>query len=493
MTAPVRLAVRAAWLGFALAAIFFYPLVAALDSDPYYLQWQPAHTYEAGAAMVLIAIVLAGLLYAVLPRSSRRATVALGLITLVPLLSLGAGLSRQLPIDDELKGWWENPAIRFGVPAAVGLLVAAAFAFAPAAFNRGLQKLLLVLSPISFVVVIGLAGSTSGPGAITAVNRLPAGAAVPADQCPSIVALLFDELSFAYLYDGGNVRADYPAFRAFAGGATNYLNVRAPGDETMISVPGYLAARAFDNIRVEGTELQYEVGSERAPFVATQPEGLFATARRVGFSPEIAGYYFPYCEMLGTLTDVCRSFSFYNISNASTGFSPLHPVVTTFVLWPRQFPLGLFKKPPFARLQRALVEATTAFAARPLDGARPTFRFVHFSIPHLPFAFGPDGYDPPFNPLLQRPDTHYARQVQYSDRLFGELMAGMRTAGAYDRTTIVVFSDHGFRSGGRETNSRHVPFIVKRAGQSAREEIAGQIGGEQLLRQLVAEGCSAQS
>jgi hypothetical protein len=488
MTDKVRHILFSAWLGFALAAIFFYPLAASLDSDPYYLQWQPAHSYEAMAALGLIGAVLAALFYVVLPRSGRGTTLALVGLALLPLLSLGAGVSRQLPIDDALRTWWENPAIRYGVPGGVALLLAGAFALAPWFVEQAVRKLLVILSPVSVVVVASLVNGATGPGAVIARESVPA---APAISCPSIVALLFDELSFAYLYDGTAIREEYPSLRAFSARSTNYLDVRAPGDETLISVPGYLAGRAFDNIRVEENRLEYELGAQRAVFNAQADDGLFALARRAGYATDISGYYFPYCEMLGSLAGRCRSFSFYNMSTVRPGFSPLHPIMTTLILWPRQFPLGLLKNRPFAALQRDTVAATAAVAARPLDPSRPEFRLVHFSVPHLPFVFGPDGYDPPLDPLRQRPDTYYADQVRYADRLLGEVLAKMEQDGSFDRSTVVVFSDHGFRSGGRETNSRHVPFLVKRPGQASREDVTEARAGEQLLMQVVQEGCPA--
>ena len=53
----------------------------------------------------------------------------------------------------------------------------------------------------------------------------------------------------------------------------------------------------------------------------------------------------------------------------------------------------------------------------------------------------------------------------YVDRLVGELLNGMRGAGTFDGTTIVLFADHGYRFGGRERDPMHVPFIVKMARQ----------------------------
>ena len=491
MTSPVRHAALAAWLGFALAAIFFYPLAAALDSDPYYLQWQPAHAYEAGVALILIAVLLAGLLYVVLPRSSRGATVALCLIALIPLLSLGAGLSRQLPIDDELKAWWEDPGIRYGVPAVIGILVAAAFALRPAAFNRGVRQLLLVLSPISLVVVFSLVSSASGPGTITSIDRpSAAGVASPAAACPSIVALLFDELSFSYVYDGSEVRAEYPALRRLSARATNYLDARAPANETLISLPGYLAGRRVASVRVEGVNL-LEVGAdgEAVPYDASGPAALFPTARALGYRTEMAGYYLPYCQLLGGLLDACRSLSFYNESTIDDGFSPLDPILTTLIMWPRQFPFGLVKNFPFARLQRSLVGELVAFARRPLPAGRPVFRFVHFSVPHLPFVFDREGYHPPLNPLRTSPDTAYVRQIGYVDRLVGDIVGEMERAGTFDGATFIVLADHGYRFGGQERDDLHVPFIVKQPGQATRTDVGERRPGERLLRDLVAGAC----
>ena len=46
----------AGWLG-ALAALFFYPLAVALDSDRYYLQWQPQDLAETAAAWTVLALM----------------------------------------------------------------------------------------------------------------------------------------------------------------------------------------------------------------------------------------------------------------------------------------------------------------------------------------------------------------------------------------------------------------------------------------------------
>ena len=263
----------------------------------------------------------------------------------------------------------------------------------------------------------------------------------------------------------------------------------APGRETLDALPSFLAGRRVREIEVspDGLLERVEDGG-LVPFEATAAEGLFGTARRLGFRTEMAGYYLAYCEMLDGSVDACRSRSFYNVSSPAD-FSPIDPFQTTLVLWPRQLPFGLLKNAPFAWHQREMVEDLTAFARRPVPARPAVFRFVHFSVPHLPFVFDADGYDPPFDPLRTEPDGAYARQVQYVDRLVGDLVGELRRAGAYERAAIVVLADHGYRFGGRERDPLRIPFIVKMSGQLERADVASEERGEELLVRVIEQAC----
>jgi Sulfatase len=487
----VRLAAISAWLGFALAALFLYPLAVALDSDIIYMQWQPRDTAETIAAVALLTVIFGALTGGLWHRQSRAGSIALAAVAALPIASFLAGLSRQLPFDDALIGAWENPVLRYAIPAAAMAGIAGTFVLWPDVFGRWLRRGLLALSFVSIVVVQTFVAAAAYDAPPVEIDR-PTPATAAAADCPSIVALLFDELSFAYLYDGSAVRTDFPALRRLSETATNYLDVRSPADETLVALPAFLAGHPIVRIDTAGVNL-IEVGEDGngMPLEVAGAGSLFATARRLGYRTEMAGYYLPYCSMLGDLIDVCRSLSFYNASSTVAAFSPLNPIQTTLVMWPRQFPFGLLKNPPFARVQRALVEALSAFAQRPLDSARPVFRLVHFSVPHLPFVFDAEGFNPPFNPLRTSPDAAYVRQLRYVDRLAGQTISGMEQAGTFDRTTLVVLADHGFRFGGRDRDPLHIPFIVKRAGQRGRLDVTDARRGEQLLGDIVGGSCGA--
>jgi hypothetical protein len=484
-----------AWMGLALAGWFFYPLASALEGDSYYLQWQPRHSAEALAAVIALAALFGIAIVGVRKVSGRTGAFALLLIAAVPLASLAVGVIRQLPQRGVLISLWQQQVISLGVTSVAAALIIILPMAWPEVFRRWFWRLLMVLSPASLVVLGAflVAGARQPPP--LAIDHPPlelveATASTKASPCASVLVFLFDELSFSYLYDGAGIRTEFPWIRKFSSSATHHLAVSAPGPDTIVSLPGYLAGRRPAGIQIVGAQvLETQPDGRIVPFDATSSAGLFSRARQLGFRTEIAGYYFAYCEMLAGLVDACRSFSFYNLATLDEGFSSANPVLTTFVLWPRQFPVGLLKNPSFARQQRGIVDGTLSFARRPLAPNRPVLRFVHFSVPHLPFVFDASGYNPPFNPLHTSPDDAYVGQLHYTDRLFGELMAGFERSGAYDASNIVLLSDHGFRFGGREGDPRHIPFIVKAAGQRERADVTTAERGELLLQQVVEAAC----
>jgi hypothetical protein len=481
-----------AWAGFSLAGLFFYPLASALNGGAYYLQWQPRHAAETLAALALLAAALGAPWAAARRLTGVAGALAHVALAAVPLASLAVAVVAQFRLRGALIPLWDLALARYGVPLAAAAALVTAVVARPALVARALRASVAILSPVALLVLLTVTRSAWNVPPVVARASAAAtgpGTGAPSARCRPVLAFLFDELSFSYLYDGSRVRGDLPALRRFSDRATNHLAVSAPGRETLVSLPGFLAARRVEHVAIEDDRV-WEVSDSgvSVPFDAQAPEGLFGTARRLGFRTEMAGYYFAYCDLLGPHVDACASYSFYNAASVRTA-SPLNPVRTTFVLWPRQFPFGLAKGPAFARQQRDLVAGTLPFAAAPLDPARPVFRFVHFSVPHLPFAFDARGFAPAADPLRTVPDDAFVRQVAYVDRLFGELIDRLDADTRARDATVVLFADHGFRFGGRERDPLQIPFLVRHSGQQWREDVTTPERGEMLLRETLVDAC----
>ena len=156
---PLRIA-GAAWRGVALAALFFYPLVVTLDSDSYYLHWQPGDIVEVAAALAVLGLVGATVIFFTWHRATRTARAVLLAASAIPVASLASGIARQLPFEDELIRTWDNPLLRVAIPAAVVLVVVGAFIVRPAIVARCSRRALTLLSPVALLVLVMLAMST---------------------------------------------------------------------------------------------------------------------------------------------------------------------------------------------------------------------------------------------------------------------------------------------------------------------------------------------
>ena len=151
-----------------------------------------------------------------------------------------------------------------------------------------------------------------------------------------------------------------------------------------------------------------------------------------------------------------------------------------------------FDGPAFASAEAVLPEALAAATGR---HARPFFLWVHLMEPHSPYAppqgaramfppqrparMIPDGVNiPPW--LIQQPsrdlrlfEALYDAEIRTVDTAIGRFFTGLRHAGLWDETAIVVTSDHGeefLDHGGLEHNRTvydemiHVPLLLRVPG-----------------------------
>jgi arylsulfatase A-like enzyme/Tfp pilus assembly protein PilF len=69
------------------------------------------------------------------------------------------------------------------------------------------------------------------------------------------------------------------------------------------------------------------------------------------------------------------------------------------------------------------------------QGAQPFFLFLHLYDPHTP-------YEPP-EPFFSKYTNHYDGEIAYSDAVVGDLIADLKKKDLYDKSLIILLSDHG--------------------------------------------------
>jgi len=140
---------------------------------------------------------------------------------------------------------------------------------------------------------------------------------------------------------------------------------------------------------------------------------------------------------------------------------------------------SLLEKNPELVERRAGPSVDAALKWLAQRSARPFFFWLHLYDPHSP-------YNPP-EPFLSQYRQHpYDGEIAYADSQLGRLFRWLRSSGQYQRTWIVLLSDHGESLGqhGEQehgffiyNSTVHVPLIIKPAAKSSHElrPIAGPV------------------
>jgi arylsulfatase A-like enzyme/predicted Zn-dependent protease len=141
--------------------------------------------------------------------------------------------------------------------------------------------------------------------------------------------------------------------------------------------------------------------------------------------------------------------------------------------------LEVVQDQPLGAQQRS-GDAALASALGWLDGVatRPFLLWLHLFEPHTP-------YDPP-EPFRSAAPTPYDGEIAKADSLVGGLLAELDRRGLYDRSLIVLVSDHGEGLGDHGEMEHgillyrevlHVPLVVKLPGGGRAGEVATDPAG----------------
>lgn len=361
---------------------------------------------------------------------SRRVRCSVHMATVVLVGGVGGW---RLGIEQTSSRWLAVPLVLLGVVVGCGLGwlrwwpktadATASFLRIAGAVSAIFLVQFLFMSEASRADLVG-----DRPSEIAAAKRVAA--ALPEDS-PPVVMVVFDALPTGMLLDGsGAVDAEvFPSFAELAGGSTWYRNHTTVAPFTTQAVPAILTGRYPDEAgRIDrpGQNVFSLLGAGYDLNVR-EPWTDLCHSR---FCPEVPSF-----SGQGALLREAASFW---RSGASAEPSEWLPARIT----PDRYEKSL-----------AWVDATVEAVSHP--GDRPPFAFMHTILPHRPRELTDDGvrYEAagvpedsffdwgPWAATVGR--QAHVLQTQAADRLLGQLVDGLKEAGVYDETLIVVTADHG--------------------------------------------------
>lgn len=476
-----------AWLALTLSCLFFYPLFATLHDNDIALQWRIQNSLELIAAVALFTLFLTGTLWLIdkIPNTKLRFSV-LFLIFIIPFISFFVHFLRQLGFTDALINLGQYAHANRFIAATIGAFCGALFLFLvmrhPRKTTYALIIVLLALSPLNL-----LAGWTlwnlrheNTKFIINAPDHYEKKVKTPKHN---LIVILFDELSYDYLYKDGSINPQYANFQQLSSRSDNYHAATSPGNATITSIPGMLMGRRYENIVMEYDNIYRITKDNKGEYLKIEPDNLFAVAKDKGYKTFAYGTFLPYCEMFNQSLDECRSFSIYNYATVETKFSLLNPIMTTLIIWPRQQPQGFIKNKAISPWQRRQTEQVFRLTLKTLDEKTPIFMFSHIYSTHVPFVFNRNGYYENKEPFLQNSEN-YVKGLEYADHLLGKLIDKMKENGIFESSEIIILSDHNYRIMFPDQKT-HIPLIIKKSYQKTKKDVFEPAHAEQVLREAI--------
>lgn len=420
-------------------------LILASPADRF---WTRIPTGEDAVAAILNVLLLAAVLYGLLKLARRMPEGALR-----NLLSAAPALALLVPLSTVFGG--NGPLETFGH---YGLWIVYLMAFAVGVFvlyrwRRAVFALLLIISPFVVFTVGQAAWLAAGSSAPPLPNGIGPPAPLPRPAATRVVMLIFDEMEQRLAFGERPAGLELPNLDRLRAESFAAERAQPPGNGTHVSIPTLLTGKKVTAARPESaTELfiRYEGAAEPARLTA-EPH-LFRDAHAAGLRTAVVGWHLPYCRVFGQYLTSCFAQPRRDPEprEKSVGTAMLRQVQSLFYL--------LERKEHIYEYQSLMEHARAAVA-------NPEFDFVYL---HLPVPHGPPVYDRNAQRLTI---TNFSREWYFdnlalADRALGELRQSMEAAGVWERTALVMTSDHVWLLAHKYVGSRdeHVPLIVRLPG-----------------------------
>lgn len=276
---------------------------------------------------------------------------------------------------------------------------------------------------------------------------------------PPVLVFSFDSIAWVdCMNKAGEVDPRLSNIKAFQNESVDYSSAISPGKCTMISMPNLLYQRDPAD---HASPVWHDEFLKEDPLSYTN--GLYFLAKQQGYRTSLIGIYLPYKQMLDPLMDFAYILPFESYTLSQRFFPKMRHYLLSVLKylrgpfperWAGILPHLRYTKQAHRRyyvdLNRRIQETAQQYF---LDGlSHQDFIVVDIPIPHFPFVFLPDG--------TYGDNSTYATQLEYVDRVFGELMQDLRQSNIYDRTWVIFTSDHG-QDSTRNVEKDHVPLIIK--------------------------------
>jgi hypothetical protein len=266
---------------------------------------------------------------------------------------------------------------------------------------------------------------------------------------PRVVWVIFDEMSQYHAFINRPPNLSMPNFDRLRTESFTATNAFPPAGHTSQSLPALLTGKLIASVQpVAPNELMLQFADRAAPVKWSDESDIFSEARTLGINTAMVGWFHPYCRMEGSRLGYCYwqpanlfgdpdRFSFSkNLRHQDADLLTLIPWTKRLQTWLSPRSADDYRTPHLAVYQMLL-----AVAKGRLPDSKIGLTFIHLPVPHPPYI-----YDRQQNVFDTKGQREYSDNLALADRALGELRETLERAGLWQETTIIISSDHWWRT-----------------------------------------------
>ena len=374
-------------------------------------------------------------------------------------------------------GHLEHPTEWLPLLSAAGkaLLVAALVLLAAAALRyrrfliQVVETLLICLFPVFPLIAAQAIWRIATTPAVPTYPRLaaPYNPAPAASHAPltRVVWIVFDEWDYQLTFQDPRGIGERGELGRFARQALFANHAFPPGGRTAVSLPALLAGRLISESTARGpSELMVRFEEKPAVEMWGAQDSLLGWLHTQSARTRVVGWWLPYSRVFGGITEASeRQVEGFSITG--TGFAEIERNQLRSLF--ETISASLFGQSLTAIQYKDCYQSLRSEGLPAAADARYDFVLLHMTGGHKPFSY--DANTGRFT-LRNSPNAGYFDALQLLDRTLGEIRTAMESAGVWDRTAVILSSDHWFRGVTQlhRPLDHRVPFLVKLPGQSGR-------------------------
>lgn len=279
---------------------------------------------------------------------------------------------------------------------------------------------------------------------------------------PPVVWIIFDELDYRIAFERRPKELLLPELDKLLQTSLSANNAYSPGLETAVSIPALLTGHVLKMTKTIGAGVMELTGIDGTSSTLQTQSTIFADMHNRGQKTALFGWYFPYSRLFSGI-DIVRDYP-RGLYQGSAQLSEivalqLRTLVESVYFSPFGDSLVISNH---ILMTKSINDDVTRYLKT--DQSRG-FAFMHYPVPHSPNIY--NRYTLEFGPNRNVKEG-YLDNLALVDVLLGKIRRAMEESGNWDKSLVVVSSDHHLRLDAYDgfINERRVPFIVKLPHQS---------------------------